>query len=114
MAAIAAKLGITRETLNVWRRERPEFSDATTRARELALAWWEEQGRLGIWSRDFNANAYRLQVMNRFPADWRDKQEHAHTGRDGEPLEIVRRVVHVTASNRVSEHMAGVNGNGQG
>lgn len=49
--------------------------DAMTRAREFSLAWWEKQGLEGIWSRDFNANAYRLQMMNRFPDDWRDRQE---------------------------------------
>ena len=29
----------------------------------------------GIWSRDFNAPAYRLQMLNRFPDDWHDKQD---------------------------------------
>ena len=46
-----------------------------TRAREFSLAWWEAQGLAGIWSKDFNAHAYRLQMMNRFPDDWRDRQE---------------------------------------
>ena len=46
-----------------------------TRAREFSLGWSEGQANAGIWSRDFNANAYRLQMMNRFPNDWRDRQE---------------------------------------
>lgn len=78
-AEIALELGITRETLDEWARVHPDFSDAVTCARGVSAGWWEAQGRKGIWSRDFNANAYRLQVMNRFPADWRDKQEHEHT-----------------------------------
>lgn len=83
-AQIARDLGVTRQTLANWEQAHPEFLDAMTQARELALAWWEDQGQEGIWSeaggRTLNANAYRLQVTNRFPDDWRDKQEHAHEG----------------------------------
>ena len=80
-ASIAAELGVVRKTLDEWAAEHEEFSDAITRAREFSLAWWETQGRSGIWAgSQFNANAYRLQVMNRFPDDWRDKQEVAHSG----------------------------------
>ena len=32
-------------------------------------------GQKGIWSRDFNAQAYRLKMLNRFPESWRDKPE---------------------------------------
>lgn len=75
-AEICAELDISFNTMRNWEDEHPEFLRATTRARELGQAWWERQGRKGIWSRDFNAGAYRLQVMNRFPKDWRDKHEH--------------------------------------
>lgn len=75
-ASIAAELGVVRATLDDWAAEHPEFSDAITRAREFSQGWWETQGREGIWAgSQFNANAYRLQVMNRFPDDWRDKHD---------------------------------------
>ena len=74
-AMIAAELGVVRQTLENWASRHPEFLDAMTRAREFSLAWWELQGHKGIWSRDFNANAYRLQMLNRFPDDWRERQE---------------------------------------
>ena len=83
---MAAEIGATLETVLQWEKEHPEFSDATTRARQLSQGWWEAQGRQGIWSRDFNAPAYSLQVRNRFPADWRDK--HELTGSDGGPMRI--------------------------
>lgn len=86
-AEIAADLDISRQTLANWEAAHPEFLDATTRASDLAAAWWATQGRKGIWSREFNASAYRLQVMNRFPDDWRDKQSLEHTGEDGGPIE---------------------------
>jgi ssDNA-binding replication factor A large subunit len=45
------------------------------RSRALAQDWWEEQGQKGVWGEGFNANAYRLQVCNRFPQEWRDRPE---------------------------------------
>ena len=89
----AAELGIAWQTLFNWEEKHPEFLDATTRARELAQAWWEKQGRVGIWEPKFNANAYRLQVMNRFPADWRDKREHEVSGPNGGPINVTRTIV---------------------
>ena len=74
-AELAAELGIAIQTLHNWEAAHPEFLEATTRARDLALAWWNRQGSKGIWAKSFNAAAYRLQVMNRFPRDWRDRQE---------------------------------------
>ena len=87
-AELAADLGISIQTLHNWEAAHPEFLEATTRARDLALAWGNKQGRLGIWAKGFNAAAYRLQVMNRFPRDWRDKQEVEHSGT---PTIVVRR-----------------------
>jgi len=80
-AQIAAALDVTRQTLDNWAKEHPEFLDAISRARELALSWWEDQGQKGVWAgSQFNANAYRLQVLNRFPDDWREKVEQVHSG----------------------------------
>jgi transposase-like protein len=88
-AMIAAELDVVRQTLDNWAAEHPEFLDALTRAREAALAWWEKQGLLGLWSRDFNAAAYKLQVTNRFPEDWREKSEVQHSGEL--PVLVVKR-----------------------
>jgi len=71
-AMMAAELDVVRSTLDEWCKEHTEFSDAMQRARELSLAWWESQGMSGIWGgKEFNAQAYRLQICNRFPADYR-------------------------------------------
>jgi hypothetical protein len=92
-AEFALELGISFQTMRNWENTHPEFLEATTRAKELSQAWWEKQGRAGIWSRDFNAPAYRLQMLNRFRDDWRDKHDHEHTGKDGGPLDISIRFV---------------------
>lgn len=78
-AEIAFEIGVDRLTLRTWESQHPEFLNAMSRAYDAALAWWEEQGRKGIWEhhkgKRLNANAYRLQMLNRFKADWRDKSE---------------------------------------
>jgi len=94
-AELAYEMGVSFQTMRTWEDTHPEFLEATTHARELAEGWWAAQGRKGIWSREFNAPAYRLQVMNRFPGSWRDKQDHEVTGAAGAPLAVTvtRRVV---------------------
>ena len=105
---IAAALDVDRDTLTNWERARPEFFGAMLRARELAQAWWEDEGQKGIWDRQFNANAYRLQVTNRFPNEWRDKQSHEHSGADGARLipeqdnrELAKAVVGILAAAKM-------------
>lgn len=74
-AQIAADLGVSRETTYNWEKVHPEFLDAMTRARDLALAWWEHAGQRGMFMTGFSANAWGLQVRNRFPEDYREKRE---------------------------------------
>jgi hypothetical protein len=83
-AEIAADIDISHQTWHRWQEEKAEFRETVTRAEEISQAWWESQGRQGIWSREFNASAYSLQVRNRFPKDWSDK--HEVTGAGGGPL----------------------------
>ena len=88
-AEICADIDICFQTWQNWREAHPEFLETTTRAENLSQAWWESQGRQGIWSREFNAPAYSLQVRNRFPADWRDKHDVQHSGEL--PVIVVKR-----------------------
>ena len=73
-AQIAAALDQARQTIADWEKAHPEFLVAMTRAHDLALAWWEEQGQDGIWStpmgRNLNAAAYGLQMRNRFSDEY--------------------------------------------
>jgi hypothetical protein len=112
-AEIALELDICRQTFANWENEHPEFLDATTRAADYSAGWWERLGRVGVTAKVFNAQAYSLQVRNRFPRDWRDKVDHAHGGKDGGPIEhvVTRKVVH--AGNRIAAHVNGANGDGR-
>ena len=75
-AMIIADIGAgSRETIDNWKKAHPEFLDAMTRARDLALAWWERKGLENTGNRDFNSNLYRVIMMARFGQDgYREKQ----------------------------------------
>lgn len=85
-AQIAAYLGTTRQTIITWEERHPEFLDAMTAAKELALAWWEHAGQMGMFMQTFSASAYSLQIRNRFPADYRDAKYLG--GDQANPLQV--------------------------
>lgn len=90
-AQIAAALDCSRQTLANWEEKHPDFMDAMTRARDLSLAWWEGAGQKGIWlgGSGFNANAFSLQIRNRFPDDYRDRKDVGiNGGANGVPVAI--------------------------
>lgn len=87
-AQIAAALGKSRQTIDTWVAEHPEFLDAISRAKELALAWWEDAGQNGLTGGKFNATAFIFQMKNRFKEDYRDQQIVEHGGPDGGAIPI--------------------------
>ena len=98
---MAADIGVARNTLEqLWPAANPEFLQALTHARECSQAWWESMGRTNLimppQTGQFQASVWSRSMAARFPKDWREKSETAHTGADGGPLEIktiTRRVV---------------------
>ena len=93
IAEMAAEIGISRETFNVWRKDRKDFSDAVKEAVALSQAWWEKQGRMATFGAidGFNATSYIFQMKNRFRDDWRDKHEMEHSGPDGGAVQFIIR-----------------------
>lgn len=93
VTALAGHIGVNRDTVFEWAKRHAEFSDALKRGQALAALWWEDVlrdvGKTGIG----NASAAIFGVKNRSRAEWRDKQEVEHTGKDGGPVEVVRRVI---------------------
>lgn len=90
-AQIACALDVHRGTLDDWAGRHAEFAVAIARARDLSLAWWEEQLERGIWAgKEFNATAYAFAMKNRFPDDYRDKHEHKVEGQLDVNLDAVR------------------------
>ena len=87
-AEIAKALGVPRTTMRSWGDQHPEFSSALAHARDLSLAWWEEQGRRGInRGSEFNASLYAKCVAGRFPDEpYRERVQF--TGRNDGPIEF--------------------------
>jgi len=75
MLACAAALGVCEDTLYEWAKVHPEFSVAIKKAKQLALLWWEEQGRLNLeeGEKKFNHVLWYMNMKNRH--GWADKQE---------------------------------------
>jgi hypothetical protein len=70
-AGIARAFNVSRQTLNEWERQFPEFGDALARARAAAQAWWEEHGQ-----RNLKADRYQAQVhKNIMAAQFEDYRE---------------------------------------
>ena len=87
---IGAILGVGTRTLFTWRDTHDEFQHALELAKELELAWWEDQAQAymlehkdaaklntGLWSRSMAA---------RFPKKYRESTKTEITGADGAPL----------------------------
>lgn len=87
---IGATLGVGTRTLFTWRDENEEFRHALDLAKELELAWWEDQAQAymlehkdaaklntGLWSRSMAA---------RFPKKYRESVKQEITGAEGAPL----------------------------
>ncbi len=80
-AEIAAELEVTRETVDLWAKAHPEFSDAIHHAKELSLAWWERQSRTNLSTQGFQAGLWKQAMSGRFPAEpYRERTETDHSG----------------------------------
>lgn len=86
LTEIASELDVHRDSLYEWEKTHPAFSDALSRARQEAKAWWERQGRVNLATQGFNASLWGKNVSCRFPDDWTDKTKQELTGPNGTPL----------------------------
>lgn len=87
-AQIAAHpdIDVARMTLDNWCEAFPEFLEALTRAKDLALAAWEDKAENGIESVGFNSGLWGRIMSARFPADYREVKVTEVSGRDGEAI----------------------------
>ncbi len=88
-AQMAAHIGVARNTLDNWAADFPEFLSALDRARDYAMAWWEDQAQSGIWAgKAFNAQAWSRSMAARFPADYRENSKLELSGPNDGPIQI--------------------------
>jgi len=96
---VAVNLGISKTAYYEYEAAHPEFADASMRGKELSQAWWERQGREGLYdTTDYGENGKPLQrrainhalwsknMACRFRNDWTDRQELS--GANGEAIAI--------------------------
>jgi hypothetical protein len=90
LAQIGAACGVARVTLWEWAEKHPEFGKAIARARDLALAWWEEQAHIGMWESPegarLNPQLWSRSMAARFPDDYRESKKTEISGPDGGPV----------------------------
>jgi hypothetical protein len=80
-AEIAAELSVSRQTLDNWAAEHPEFLEALHRANDLSLAWWEKQSRTNLATTGYQAGLWKQAMSGRFPNEpYRDRQMVEHSG----------------------------------
>ena len=91
IASFAASIGVARSTINEWAGKHEEFSEALKAAKAKCAAWWEKRlrGLAMKGGETGQATAVIFGLKNMASEDWRDKQQHEHSGPDGKPLQTV-------------------------
>ena len=78
LTAFAAEIEVSKNTVYEWAKKYPDFQDAINVARQKCQAWWEKQGRtglfMGIKDGTFSQSVWIFNMKARF--GYRDKVEH--------------------------------------
>lgn len=82
IAQMASYFDVTRQTLENWASEHPEFLAALNRAKVHCQAWWEKAGREGMFlgGGGFNAAVWKKSMEARFREDYTERSEVHQTG----------------------------------
>jgi hypothetical protein len=76
---MASLLKLPKRTFDKMRENYPEFAEQCEQLSHVAQVWWERTGRKLVTGEiSGSASAFIFQVKNRFPEDYRDKQEIDH------------------------------------
>lgn len=88
LTAFAGEIGVDRDTISEWGKAHPDFSVAVNRAKAKRARWWEDKARAVAENGGPGGQATMVifGLKNHAPDDFRDKQEHEHTGKDGKDL----------------------------
>jgi len=81
MSEMAEACDVHRSTMDEWAGAHPEFSEALTRAKQKAQAWFEREGRVGLTADKFNSALWSKQMSARHREEYTERKEL--TGADG-------------------------------
>ena len=88
LVQMASHFDISRQTIDNWAADNPEFLEALTRAKARAQAWWEDMGMKGMGGDKFNAAVWKKSMEARFREDYTERKEL--TGEGGAAIKIER------------------------
>jgi len=93
--SFAGLVNVDRQTIYNWLDAHSEFFDAKKQGFEQSRLFWELAATRGATGQipNFNATMAIFNLKNRFPKEWRDRQEVDHQSSDGtmtpQKIEIV-------------------------
>lgn len=95
LSEMAEACDVHRSTMDEWAAKHSDFSEALTRAKQKAQAWFELNGRMGLFAEKFNAALWQKQMSARHPDEYTEKRKNEHSGPDGGaiPTRIERVIV---------------------
>jgi hypothetical protein len=91
--SFAGLVKVARSTIYEWVDKNPDFSDAKKVAEEQCRLFWEKtaleglQVQTGPGAINLNTTMWIFQMKNRFPKEWRDRQQTEISGPDGNPVQ---------------------------
>lgn len=96
-------LGISKTTFYDWLKEadKQDFSDTIEKGKIKSQIWWENQGKEGIWDKNFNSTTWIFTMKNRFRENWSDTTKTEITGKDGGAIKTENTVL----DNRIKEYI---------
>lgn len=82
LAQFASNFNVSRQTIDNWAEDYPEFLEALNKAKAHAQDWWENAGQEGMFlgGSGFNAAVWKATVQARFREDYTERQEIHQTG----------------------------------
>lgn len=72
---MCAELMVTRQTLENWMADNPDFLDAMELALQLSQLWWEDKGQNSLTTVGFQGSVYSRSMAARFPKDWTERKD---------------------------------------
>lgn len=83
LSEMAEACDVARSTMDEWAANHPEFSEALTRAKQKAQAWFEKVGRDGMFADKFNSALWAKQMSARHRDEYSERAHLDLTSSDG-------------------------------
>lgn len=80
VGSFAAQIDVARSTINQWAEQHEDFSEALSRGKAKAQAWWEKIGRGIAKGEDGNATMCIFGMKNMGGDDWQDMTKRELSG----------------------------------